>query len=313
MAPSWAARISFSGTATIPCWRERWSCAHRPRNCGRVMDGDSVQARWRKWSTDHQLWIELFALFNFAGLVVDIFLAHSTNQFRKRAEYIPLFFSAAAAAALLFALAIRPVRPAVWRGVGHVVGWAAIAVGLAGVILHLDSQFFYARTIRSLTYAAPFAAPLAYAGLGLLLIANRLVKPGTIEWALWVLLLALGGFIGNFTFSLTDHAQNGFFNPLEWLPVASSAIAVGFLLVPFLIRVDGAYIRICALVLLMQAVVGLLGFGFHAAADLRQPGATMVDRILSGAPPLAPLLFPNLVILGFIGLWVLAKSTSRAS
>jgi hypothetical protein len=50
------------------------------------------------------------------------------------------------------------------------------------VILHLDSQFFYERTLRSLTYAAPFAAPLAYAGLGLLLIANRLVHPQAAEW-----------------------------------------------------------------------------------------------------------------------------------
>src|SRR4029079_8728442 len=148
----------------------------------------------------------------------------------------------------------------------------AIAVGLAGVGLHLDSQFFYERTVRSLIYAAPFAAPLAYAGLGLLLIANRLVAPGPIEGECGVLLLALGGFIGNFVFSLTDHAQNGFFNPLEWVPVASSAIAVGFLIVPFLIRVTRAYIRVSAGVLLVQAIVGVLGFGLHLAADLRQPG-----------------------------------------
>ena len=271
------------------------------------MDSSSLHLRQR-WFTDHQLWIELFALFNFAGLVVDIFLAHSTNNFRERSEYVPLFFSAAAALALVFAVSVRETRPALWRSTGHIVGWLAIAVGLAGVILHLDSQFFYARTVRSLTYAAPFAAPLAYAGLGLLLIANRLVAPGTIEWALWVLLLALGGFMGNFVFSLTDHAQNGFFNPLEWVPVASSAIAVGFLIVPFLTRVNRAYIRVSAGVLLVQAIVGVLGFGLHLAADLRQPGATLVGRILSGAPPMAPLLFPNLVILGLIGLWVLATS-----
>jgi hypothetical protein len=275
------------------------------------MHRGNVHARRQRWSTDHQLWIELFVLFNFAGLVVDIFVAHSTNQFRERLEYVPLFFSLGAAVALAFALTLRTARPAVSRIAGHVVGWLAIAVGLAGVVLHLDSQFFYARTIRSLTYAAPFAAPLAYAGLGLLLIANRLVEPGTIEWALWMLLLALGGFVGNFVFSLTDHAQNGFFNPLEWVPVASSAIAVGFMLVPFLVRVNGAYIRLCALVLLVQAIVGGLGFGLHAAADLRQPGATLLDRILSGAPPMAPLLFPNLVVLGLIGLWVLAKCVER--
>jgi hypothetical protein len=272
------------------------------------MDSDSLRLRWQRWSRDHQLWIELFVLFNFAGLVADIFLAHSTNHFRERSEYLPLFFSAAAAAALTLGLAVREGRPSVWRILGHAVGWLAIGIGLAGVVLHLESQFFDARTIRSLTYAAPFAAPLAYTGLGLLLIANRLVTPGTVEWALWVLLLALGGFIGNFVFSLTDHAQNGFFNPLEWVPVASSAMAVGFLLVPFLTRIDRRYIRVCALVLVVQAIVGVVGFGFHAAADIGQPGTTLFDRILSGAPPMAPLLFPNLVVLGLIGLWVLEHS-----
>jgi hypothetical protein len=272
------------------------------------MDARSGSAAWRRWSADHQLWIELFALLNFAGLVFDIFLAHSTNQFRARTEYIPLFFSAGAAVTLAIAVSLRSRRPAAWRMAGHIVGWLAIAVGLAGVILHLDSQFFYARTLRSLTYAAPFAAPLAFTGLGLLLIANRLVEPRTAAWALWMLFLALGGFVGNFVFSLTDHAQNGFFNPLEWVPVVSSAIAIGFLIAPFAVRVDPAYLRLCALMLLAQATVGILGFALHAVAALGQPGAKLVDRILSGPPPMAPLLFPNLVVLGLIALWALSRA-----
>ena len=54
------------------------------------------------------------------------------------------------------------------------VGGSAILIGLTGVVLHLDSSFFYERTIRSLTYSAPFAAPLAYTGLGFLLVLNRM-------------------------------------------------------------------------------------------------------------------------------------------
>src|SRR3954464_9899651 len=100
------------------------------------MDIDSLRRRWQRWSMDHQLWIELFVLFNFAGLVGDIFLAHSTNHFRERSEYLPLYFSAAAAAALAFGVAVRNRRAYVWRIVGHVVGWLAIGVGLAGVVLH---------------------------------------------------------------------------------------------------------------------------------------------------------------------------------
>lgn len=265
-----------------------------------------------RWSADHQLWVELFVLANFAGLVLDIFLAHSENQFRRQSEYVPLVFSAVATLMLAAVIPLRHRWPMVWRDVGHLVGWAAIAVGLAGVVLHLDSRFFYDRTIRSLTYAAPFAAPLAFTGLGLLLLVNRLVEPDRLEWAQWNLLLALGGFVGNFVFSLTDHAQNAFFNPLEWAPVVSSALAIGFLLVPFVVRITVPYIWLCAWILIAQAFVGLAGFVLHAAADVRQPGMTLFERVLSGAPPMAPLLFPNLVLLAAIALWTWAPHLTKS-
>jgi hypothetical protein len=261
--------------------------------------------------TDHQLWIEAFVLFNFGGLILDIFLAHSENHFRRQSEYIPLVFSIVATAALAVIVPLRRRAPAVWRDVGHLIGWLAVIIGLAGVLLHLDSQFFYERTIRSLTYAAPFAAPLAYTGLGFLLIANRMIEPAGKAWAQWMLLLALGGFVGNFVFSLTDHATNGFFNPMEWVPVGTSAFAIGFLLVPFFIDVGAGYLRLAGAVLILQAVVGVVGFGYHAATVLRQPGATLFERILTGAPPMAPLLFPNLMILGLIAIRVLSRHVTQ--
>ena len=259
-----------------------------------------------------QLLVELFVAANFAGLAVDIFLAHSENHFRRTSEYIPLLFSLAAALVLAVVIALRRRWPAVWRDVGHLVGWLSIAVGLAGVVLHLDSGFFQERTIRSLTYAAPFAAPLAYAGLGLLLVANRLVDPESEEWAQWMLLLGLGGFAGNFLFSLTDHAQNGFFNPIEWLPVVTSAFAVGFLVVPLMMRVTERYLWLCAAVLGVQAIVGILGSALHVWADVRKPGADLFEKVLSGAPPMAPLLFPNLVLLTLIALWHLRRHLPHA-
>jgi hypothetical protein len=45
-------------------------------------------------------------------------------------------------------ITLRRRAPMVWRDIGHLIGWLAVIVGLAGVILHLDSQFFYERTIR---------------------------------------------------------------------------------------------------------------------------------------------------------------------
>jgi hypothetical protein len=193
---------------------------------------------------------------------------------------------------------------AAWRDLGYLVGWLAVAVGLAGVVLHLDSHFFYERTIRSLVYAAPFAAPLAYTGLGLLLIMNRMVAADAPEWPRWVVFLALGGFVGNFIFSLTDHAQNGFYHWTKCIPVVSSAFAVGFLVAPFCTPVGRPYLRLCAAVMAAQAAVGLLGFYLHTEANLHGTSPRMLENFIQGAPPMAPLLFPNLVLLAGLGLWV---------
>ena len=267
-----------------------------------------MAAPTERWWNDPQLWVEAFAIANIGFLTFDIFLAHSVNQFRERAEYIPLVFSASAPVVLLIALYFRKRKPLLWKVLGQIVGWAAIVVGLTGVILHLESHFFYERTIRSLTYSAPFAAPLAYTGLGFLLVMNRMVSEETAEWAQWVLLMTLGGFIGNFVFSLADHAANGFFFKLEWVPVVASALAVGFLAVPLLTRVSRGFIDASAAVLLLEAGVGLWGFFLHTSANLAGPSIHGFDNFVYGAPPMAPLLFPNLMVLGIIALWQLRNN-----
>ena len=181
------------------------------------------------------------------------------------------------------------------------------------MLYHLESSFFADRTLRSLTYAAPFAAPLAYTGLGFLLIMNRMVASRTIEWARWVILLATGGFFGNFVLCLTDHATNGFFLKTEWIPVLSSALATGFLIVPILMPVTRRYLDLCLAVLTLQAVVGIVGFWFHLRMNLYTPGVSLFEKSVYGAPPMAPLLFPNLVALALLGLWELANHLPNES
>jgi hypothetical protein len=41
---------------------------------------------------------------------------------------------------------------------------------------------------------------------------------------------------------------------------------------------------------------------FHAHADWHLAAPTLYEKILSGAPPMAPLLFANLALLGSIAL-----------
>jgi hypothetical protein len=265
------------------------------------------------WLRQPRTWVEVFALLNLGGLAPDIFLAHSVNAFHSRMEYVPLFFSLAAPGLLLPALwALAMGRLKLWSALGNFTGWISVVIGIVGLVLHLKSQFFEERTIASLVYAAPFAAPLAYTGIGLLLILNRSVDAGSREWAEWVVFLALGGFAGNFVFSVTDHAQNGFFRQIEWIPVIASALAVGFLLVPLVMRVGRGFVRICFGLLMAEAIVGLAGFLLHLQADLVAPGKNLFEKAVHGAPIFAPTLFCDLAILAAIGLWVLGwKHTAK--
>jgi hypothetical protein len=266
-----------------------------------------------RWPGTPQLWLELFVLVNLGFLAPDIYLAHSTNLFRHPVEWVPFYFSLAAPVVLAVALlGLWARRRMLWVVLGHVVGWTAVVVGVTGLILHLQSRFFEEKTLASLVYAAPFAAPLAYTGVGLLLVMNRMVDADTPEWSQWVLLLALGGFVGNFIFSVTDHAQNGFYHKTEWIPVISSALAVGFLLVPLSARVDRSFLVPCVVVMLLQGVVGVLGFYFHLTANLHGRSPDWWTNFVHGAPALAPLLFPNLVLLSFIGLWAWQRHAPAA-
>lgn len=267
-----------------------------------------------RWAHKPELWVELFVIANLAILAVDIVIAHSVNQFGKPAEYIPLYVSLVAPVVLAASMGLRRLRgfDTAWRDVGYLVGWLSILVGLGGVLYHLESRFFLDTTLKSLTYAAPFAAPLAYAGLGFLLLVNRMVDVKGAEWARWVILLALGGFFGNFVLSLCDHASNGFFAKTEWIPVVSAALAAGCLVVPVMMRVRRRYLDLCLLVMAGQALVGVLGFWFHMRANLIEPGHTVWEKLVNGAPPLAPLLFPNLAVLAGIGLWALTPHLEEA-
>jgi hypothetical protein len=259
-----------------------------------------------RWYREPAVWLELFVIANQAGLAPDIWLAHQSNHFRKAGEVIPLVFSLIAPPVLLAALVAWRWRGAAraWRTGGMMVGLSSIAVGVVGLVWHLDSRFFVELTLESLVYTAPFAAPLAYTALGLMLLLNRMVASRDASWSDWVLVMAVGGFVGNFVFSLADHAQNGFFHATEWIPVAASAYAVAFLSMPLLMRVRQSYRDVCAVVLAAQVAVGVLGFGYHVMADLHGPSSQIIENFVYGTPSLAPLLFVDLSLLAALALIV---------
>jgi hypothetical protein len=269
--------------------------------------------------------VELFAAGNIAFLAVDVWVAHAVNRFERAQEWIPVIFSIAAPFVLALAHVLgglvprergyplrdphAPARLRSARALGLFVGWSALAVGIAGMLFHLESQFFEEQTIKSLVYTAPFVAPLAYAGLGLLLIAGRMVPAATLEWARWVLLLALGGMFGNFILSLADHAQNGFFNRVEWVSVAAGALGTAFLLLAAMRPEDRVLRSWTYVVLAAVTIVGVAGFALHVRSNLVRPAANVWEAFLYGAPAFAPLLYPNISMLAAIGLWAAGRRT----
>ncbi len=238
--------------------------------------------------------LEYFVFLNVSFLAVDIYIAHSINNFAHWAEWIPFYFSVAAPFILL----------AGWNGksAGYAVGFGSIFVGIAGFILHLESQFFAFYSVKSLVYTAPFVAPLAYAGIGFLLVMNRMVDFESRDWSRWVLFLAMGGILGNFVLALCDHAQNGFYSAWEWTPVFVSALAVGFIAMAMVEKPTIVFLKICCGILVASIAIGLIGFGLHFEANWNSPYSVR-DSFLYGAPILTPMLLPNLALLAGIGIW----------
>lgn len=268
---------------------------------------------WPAWDTGRKLLLEIFVLLNYGILSLDIYLAHSINRFRHWTEWIPLGFSIIAAAVLGTAVISNRhgPYPALGQRSGAWVGYCSIGIGVAGLLLHLESQFFSQLTIKSLVYTAPFVAPLAYCGLGFLLLLNRDRATPAAEWGPWVVFLALGGFVGNLVLSLADHAQNGFFSWTEWVPVVGSAFAVGFLTVALFER-SQAFLKVCLGVLVAQALIGVVGFYLHMNAAINGVSSSAYENFIHGAPILAPLLFTNLFALAALGIADLWVASPRA-
>jgi hypothetical protein len=261
-------------------------------------------ALWRDRPRDL---VDTFAWFNLAFLAVDILVAHSANQFKHHEEWIPFFFSLFCAVPLIASVrrVCNPNAEPVSLRMVKVCGVISLIIGITGLGYHLASQFLRQQTIKNLVYTAPLIAPLAYAGIGLLLIFNRTARQPR-DWAHALLFLAIGGFFGNFVLALCDHAQNGFFYWEEWISVFSAALAVGFLSATILMTPGGYWPHLIGSVMALQVAVGLVGLGFHLRGDILHRGLTW-DALVFGPPLFAPLLYPNLAIVAAFGLFELYR------
>ena len=278
--------------------------------------------RWRLPFTRDQAMLTLAAV-NVFFLGIDIYLAHNLSGTIVPYEWIPIIFSPIAGAVLLLAgwVAIRN-RPAA-NLIATGVFFGCIIVGVLGSYFHLRRAFLPTAgggivvPNEVLLWAPPLLGPLTFlvvAALGISA-AWEEVRPGSGELRLlgkrtlrmplsktraYYLLTAVFILVTVIS-SVMDHARTNFVNPWLWLPTFAGLFST------FVALVMGIHPRpsngdrwtyIASLALLVA--VGLTGAVLHFYTNMTGQYVFIMERFLRGAPILAPLLFANMGLLGFL-------------
>lgn len=273
----------------------------------------------------------LLVAFNEIMLGVETYLAHQVSGTIRPYEWIPIIFGPLAGGLLLLTglMALRNRDLATW--LASVVFVASIAVGLAGAYFHvmrairLDAPAGQQITMSLLVWGPPILGPLTFSLAGMMGLSaawledpadsGRLVFPGSRYLQLpysktraYFFMVSMG-VLATVLSSVFDHARTDFSNPWLWAPTAIgvfgvvAAAAMGIIDRPR--RLD-LWTYIVAMALLV--VVGVVGLALHVRVDLTAENVIVVERFLRGAPPLAPLLFADM---GMIGLVVLLDPVER--
>jgi hypothetical protein len=265
----------------------------------------------------------LMAALNLILLGVDTYLAHSISGTIRGGEWVPIIFGPVAGVLLLLAGLIALRRRMVANLLGSIVFLACVAVGILGSYYHLSRAFLpdapagQQVTTLILLYAPPLLGPLTFVLVAILglsaaweedpLDSGRLHLLGKLSVHMplsktraYFLLVALFILV-TLVSSVLDHARTNFNNPWLWLPTVVGAFAT------FVALAMGAYEHVergdvvtyvAAMILLV--LVGVVGAVLHVERNLTGQGALMVERLIRGAPTMAPLLFANMGAMGLI-------------
>ncbi|MFK7989442.1 MAG: hypothetical protein AB8I08_25725 [Sandaracinaceae bacterium] len=261
------------------------------------------------------LLLRVFVVTNLAGVGADVYLAHQYNAFGHVTEWIPVAFSAIATLLVLPWMVRASTEPSWASRLAFTVFVGSIAVGALGTYYHLASGHGLGNSLMRWVYSAPFAAPAAYSGIGLLGLVSMQPRWGGLRREQWVLLCGGLAFLANGVLCVVDHAQNGYAHPAEWLSVVTNLIA-GFGLPLAAVRTElGATERkaVFGLALCMVAV-GLLGFALHMGANLEVARTQSVRQgFVFGAPSAAPLLLADAACVVLLGLLVGARDQAATA
>lgn len=269
----------------------------------------------------------LLVAFTEVGLGVETFLAHLISGSIRAGESIPIITGPIFGILLLIALAMRVKqgRSGVRSSLLVIfTGGLSLTVGLIGTAFHWSRAMpppnfsTYGLSLDWIIYAPPVAAPLSFAGVGILAIialledtkpeTGRLTLPGVITFNtpmpqtnqfFW--LIAFGLWAATLS-AFLDHARTGFENVFVLIPVYLGVFgSVATTIMALYHKIYEADYFWFFWTMVAMLVMGILGVGLHINADLPEGGemAIQIERFIRGAPLMAPMLF---AIMGTFGL-----------
>jgi hypothetical protein len=271
-----------------------------------------------------QLMLLMLAL-NEILLGVETFVAHLISGTIVPFEWIPIIFGPISGVLLILTGYLAQRKRPLATAIANLVFIASIIVGLIGAYFHLlRAMRPYAVlsqqiSVPLLVWAPPILGPLTFSLVGLLGISASWIEDppdsGTLtffkNWRLtlpysktraYFFIVAMGS-LATVTSSVLDHARTEFTNPWLWVPtmIGIFATVVAVVLGALENSSPGDILTYFTAMMLM-ILVGITGFLLHISEDLTTQGSIVLERFLRGAPPLAPLLFADIGVLGLIAL-----------
>jgi len=277
-----------------------------------------------------QAMLFLMAVMQF-GMGIEAFTGHEISGTIVPNEWIPIIFAPAAGLLLVIGGLIARRRRDAATVLATLTFLSSIAVGLLGAFFHLRRAMLptgplgQMLSVDLLIWAPPIIAPLMFALIGVLGISavwiesppdsgvltlsrgRKLHMPfsKTRAFFFWTGLAMLATVVS----SVLDHARANFQNPWLWVPTVVGIFGtVVTLLLGMGDRPRRGDLIIYVVALLLMTAIGPIGAYLHLQTDLSQ-GALLVERLLRGAPIMAPLLFSNMGLLGLIVLLDPAEPT----
>ena len=267
----------------------------------------------------------LMLALNFLLLGAETYSAHVVSGTIVINEWIPILFSPAAGVVLLIAGILSFRKRGLAVILANVIFIASMVVGVLGAYFHLmrailpDAPAGQQASIPLFIWAPPILAPLVYVLIGwigistvwieepvdsgkLVLTEGKKVQMPFSKTRAFFFLTSVGC-LSTVISSVLDHSRTNFSNPWLWVPtiVGIFAATVAFVsgIYEHPTRAD-LFTYFCAMTLMI--LTGILGLYLHIQVDLTSRGEVLVERLIQGAPIMAPMLFADIGTIGLIAL-----------